>query len=96
MVEKLVPLAVTEVGLAMTVDCEELTEPATKFTEAVSVSTNESVESVAENVDNPADKEETVNVTIPNTLDDPEGVEIVSRTPRLEVRATVFPETGFP
>ena len=52
-----------------------------------------SVESIAVNVDDPAWLDATVKVTTPDALDVPDGDEIVSFAPRLEVKVTDFPET---
>jgi hypothetical protein len=53
----------------------------------------ESVVSFAVNVAAPEEVELTVNVTTPEALEVPEGAEMLSEPPRLEVRETALPET---
>src|SRR5438270_488475 len=82
MVEVVDPSAVTEAGLALTVEAEALTVPAMKFTVAVSV-THSTTASLA------------VNVTCPLALVVPLTVVIVE-LPLPAVRETVLPFTTFP
>ena len=55
----------------------------------------ESVVSVAVKTGVPTVEEVTAKVTTPFTDDIPDAAEIVSVAPRLELRVTVLPETGF-
>jgi hypothetical protein len=59
------------------------------------VSVTPSETSTAVNVAVPGDNDLTVNVTIPNALERPEGAEIESAPPRSEDSDTVFPGIGF-
>jgi len=94
-VEVVTPSAVIDVGLAITVDCAAVTDPAIKVMVAVGVITRVSVVSVAVNTGVPAVIDVTVKVTTPLALDDPDAAEMVSVEFRLEARVTVFPDTGF-
>ena len=92
-VDVVVPLAVTEVGEAVTVELAGWGAPTAKSTVAFCVTTTLSV--VAVKAGEPAVVDFTVNVTTPFVPDLPEAAEIVSVAPRLEARVTVLPGTGL-
>ena len=91
-VEVEVPSAVTEVGLATTVEVPALTAPAVKDTVAVWVMTKLSVESVAVYVTASTVESFTVNVTCPLALVLPPPV--IVELPPLGARVTVLPLIG--
>jgi hypothetical protein len=95
MVEVVLPSAATEEGEAATREWSALTAPGVKVTAAVEVKVIVSVVSVAVKVAIPAWVDLAVKVTTPLALEEPELGAIVSVPPRLELRETVFPETGL-
>src|SRR6478609_9068358 len=96
-VEMATPLAMTEVGDALTVDCAADTGPAVKVTVAVCVMVIESVVSVAVKTSAPAVVDFTVKVTTPEALLLPEGALMVGAPgPEVFARLTVLPDTGLP
>src|SRR6478609_9056100 len=96
-VEMATPLATTDAGDALTVDCAADTGPAVKVTVAVWVMVIESVVSVAVKTSAPAVVDFTVKVTTPEALLLPEGALIVGAPgPEVFARLTVLPDTGLP
>jgi hypothetical protein len=91
-----VPLAVTEVGLAVTEDCEVETAPAVNVIEAVWLTVILSVESVAVRVGVPEMLDFTVKVATPEALVVADEGEIVSVPARLELRLTTLPAMALP
>ena len=96
-VEMATPLAMTEVGDALTVDCAADTGPAANATVAVWLMVIESVVSVAVKTSAPAVVDFTVKVTTPEALLAPEGALMVGVPgPEVFARLTVLPATGLP
>ena len=89
--EVVLPLAVTDVGRATTVDWAAVGTPAVNVTVAVWVMVMASVESVAVKTGAPATVDFTVKVATPEEFEVPETVVIVSVAPRIEERVTVLP-----
>ena len=97
-VEVPLPLAVTVLGSAATVELAALSAPASKVTVAVEGEMTRllSLTSVAVKMAGPEVEDFTLKVTTPTLEEGPEAAEIVS-TPsaRLEVKVTVLPATGL-
>jgi hypothetical protein len=93
-VDVVTPLAVTEVGDAVTVEVVGSGAPTAKFTVAVCATTTLSVVSVAVKTAESTVVDFAVKVTTPFVPEVPEAGKIVSVAPRLEASVTVLPETG--
>jgi hypothetical protein len=89
------PSAVTDAGLAVTVDAVTETAPAVKVTDAVCVTVIVSVVSVAVIVAVPAVVERIVPMVWPLASVVAVGCAIVSAAPREDASVTVFPLTGL-
>jgi len=95
MVDVEMPLAVTVVGEAATVELAPLVAVVAKATLTVWLTTTLSVVSVAVKTGVPVVADFTLNVTTPVSLEGPEAAEMVSVAPRLEANVTVLPATGL-
>ena len=91
MVDVEVPLAVTEVSDALSVEWVESGAPAAKVTVAVCAITIPSVVSVAVKMAEPAVVDFTVKETTPVVSEMPDAGNIVSVAPRFDVSVTVLP-----
>ena len=89
------PLAVTDVGEALTVEWVGSGAPAANVTVAVCAITIPSVVSVAVRMAEPAVVDFTVKVTIPFVSEMPDAGNIVSVAPRLDASVTVLPAAGL-